>query len=62
MNTQVGQIAKLLDAEAVDLTPLQKQIAKLSKIIGIVAICICLVTFILYMVAMTGYSSFNIKG
>lgn len=62
MNTQVGQIAKLLDAEAVDLTPLQKQIAKLSKIIGIVAISICLLTFILYMVAMTGYSSFNIKG
>lgn len=62
MNTQVGQIARLLDAEAVDLTPLQKQIAKLSKIIGIVAISICLLTFILYMVAMTGYSSFNIKG
>lgn len=62
MNTQVGQIAKLLDAEAVDLTPLQKQIAKLSKIIGIVAICICLVTFILYMVAMTGFSGFYIKG
>lgn len=59
MNTQVGQIARLLDAEVVDLTPLQKQIQKLSKIIGIVAVSVCFLTFILYMVAMTGYNGFN---
>ena len=62
MNTQVGKIAKLLDQEKAELTPLQKQIAKLSKIVGIVAISVCLVTFILYLVAMTGYNGFNIAG
>ena len=62
MNTQVGQIAKLLDEEKAELTPLQKQIAKLSKIVGIIAVSVCLLTFILYLVAMTGYSGFNIAG
>lgn len=62
MNTQVGQIAKLLDEQVPELTPLQKQIAKLSKIVGIVAISVCLVTFILYMVAMTGYTGLHIQG
>ena len=62
MNTQVGQIAKLLDDQVPELTPLQKQIARLSKVVGIIAVSVCLVTFILYMVAMTGYSGINIQG
>lgn len=62
MNTQVGQIAKLLDNEAPELTPLQKQISKLSKIVGTIAVSVCLITFILYMVAMTGYTGINGAG
>lgn len=62
MRTQVGQIAKLLDEQAPELTPLQKQIAKLSKLVGIIAVSVCLVTFILYMIAMTGYSGINGAG
>ncbi|MDE5651765.1 MAG: cation-translocating P-type ATPase [Ureaplasma sp.] len=62
MNTQIGSIAALLDQEVPEPTPLQKQITWLSRIIGIIAVSVCLVTFILYMVAMTGYSGINGSG
>ena len=59
MNTQVGKIAKLLNDEKPSLTPLQAQIAKLSKWVGIAAVSICIVTFFLYLFAMTGYIGYN---
>lgn len=62
MNTQVGRIAKLLNEEKPELTPLQKQITKLSKIVTVIAVSVCIVTFILYMVAMTGYTGIYLKG
>lgn len=59
MKTEVGRIAKLLNEEKADLTPLQKQIAKLSKWVGIVAVVVCIVTFFLYMWAITGYTNYS---
>ncbi|MDE5617737.1 MAG: cation-translocating P-type ATPase [Ureaplasma sp.] len=62
MNTQIGNIAALLDQEVPEPTPLQKQITWLSRIVGIIAVSVCIVTFFLYMVAMTGYSGINFNG
>ena len=59
MGTQVGKIAKLLNDEKPSLTPLQAQIAKLSKWVGIAAVSICIVTFFLYLWAMTGYTGYD---
>lgn len=59
MQTEVGKIAKLLNDEEASLTPLQKQIAKLSKWVGIVAVVICILTFFIYLWAMTGYTNYD---
>ncbi len=47
MKTEMGRIAKMLNAETADTTPLQQKLAKLSKMLGIMAIAICLVIFLL---------------
>ena len=60
--TEIGKIAKLLNDEEVSLTPLQKQIARLSKYVGIAAISICIVTFIIYLFASVGFIPGNIVG
>ena len=49
MNTQVGKIAALIDNQETPSTPLQKSLAKTGKILGIGAILICIVIFILGM-------------
>ena len=49
MNTQVGQIAKLIMEETTLQTPLQKRLAKTGQILGIVALLICAVIFMLGM-------------
>ncbi|GAA5414808.1 cation-translocating P-type ATPase [Ureaplasma sp. OM1] len=59
MDTEVGKIAKLLNDEEVALTPLQKQIAKLSKWVGIIAVVVCIITFFVYLWAMTGYKGYD---
>lgn len=53
--TEIGKIANLLNQEEASLTPLQKQIAKLSKYIGIAAISVCIVTFLVYIFASVGF-------
>lgn len=53
--TEIGKIANLLNQEEASLTPLQQQIAKLSKYIGIAAISICIVTFLVYIFASVGF-------
>lgn len=58
--TEIGKIANLLNEEEVSLTPLQKQIARLSKYVGIAAISICIVTFIVYIFASVGFIPSNI--
>lgn len=47
MKTQVGKIATLLDNEFSTQTPLQVRLAKLGKILGILAVTICAMIFAL---------------
>ncbi|MCD8181075.1 MAG: calcium-translocating P-type ATPase, PMCA-type [Firmicutes bacterium] len=46
MNTEVGHIANLLLADETEQTPLQKKLADTGKTLGIAALIICLVIFI----------------
>lgn len=45
MNTEIGKIAKMLDEGENELTPLQKKLEHLGKVLGIAAIGICAVMF-----------------
>jgi Ca2+-transporting ATPase len=47
MNTQVGHIAKLIMEDETPMTPLQKRLAKTGKVLGIAALSICGVIFIM---------------
>ena len=47
MNTQVGKIASMIDNEESPPTPLQKSLAKTGKTLGICAIIICVIIFVL---------------
>ncbi|MGL4774215.1 MAG: cation-translocating P-type ATPase [Clostridium sp.] len=49
MNTEIGKIAKMLDEEPDNQTPLQKKLAQLGKILGFAAVGICIVIFIISM-------------
>ncbi|WP_346940276.1 cation-translocating P-type ATPase [uncultured Clostridium sp.] len=45
MSTEIGKIAKMLDEGENELTPLQKKLEQLGKVLGIAAIGICAVMF-----------------
>lgn len=47
MNTQIGRIADMLGSEKSPLTPLQKRLEKIGRILGIGAVAICAVIFVL---------------
>ena len=47
MNTEVGKIANMLNAEEDEETPLQVKLNKLGKTLGIVALVICIVIFLI---------------
>ena len=47
MDTEIGKIAKLLDTDEKNITPLQKRLNKLGKFLGIIAITTCLLIFII---------------
>lgn len=47
MNTEVGHIAKLIMNDETPMTPLQKRLANTSKILGIAALLICVVIFVI---------------
>ncbi|GAB6169768.1 calcium-translocating P-type ATPase, SERCA-type [Clostridium carnis] len=49
MNTQIGKIAKMLDAEEDDSTPLQKKLAQLGKTLGFAAVGISIIMFVVSM-------------
>lgn len=49
MNTEIGKIAKLLDQQEDESTPLQKKLAGLGKTLGFAAIAICTLIFIIGM-------------
>lgn len=47
MNTEIGKIATMLNSEESKQTPLQNKLAQIGKIMGFMAIGICLVVFLL---------------
>lgn len=47
MDTEIGKIAKMLEGEDKELTPLQKKLAELGKILGIAALGICALMFVI---------------
>ena len=47
MDTEIGRIAKILDEELEEMTPLQKRLEELGKTLGFIAIGICLLIFLL---------------
>lgn len=47
MNTEIGKIAKMLDNEDENITPLQKKLAELGKILGFAAVGISIIMFII---------------
>ena len=49
MDTQIGKIAKMLDSESDDTTPLQKKLAQLGKTLGFAAVGISILMFIISM-------------
>lgn len=49
MNTQIGKIAKMLDEEDDNTTPLQKKLAQLGKTLGFAAVGISILMFIVSM-------------
>lgn len=46
MNTEMGNIANLLEAEEESMTPLQKKLAQLGKYLGILALAACTIIFV----------------
>lgn len=47
MDTEIGKIAKMIENEEEDMTPLQKKLSSLGKILGIAAIIICILIFLI---------------
>lgn len=47
METEIGKIAKLINESIDEMTPLQKRLADLGKLLGIVAVVLCVILFIL---------------
>jgi len=46
METEIGKIAKMISESADEMTPLQKRLADLGKILGILAIGLCVALFV----------------
>jgi Ca2+-transporting ATPase len=47
MDTEIGKIAKILDEDIEIMTPLQKRLEELGKILGFLALAICALIFII---------------
>ncbi len=47
MDTEIGKIAKILEEDNNEMTPLQKRLDELGRILGFIAIGICVVIFII---------------
>ena len=47
METEIGKIAKILDEDIEEMTPLQKRLDELGRILGFLAIGICVLIFII---------------
>lgn len=47
MDTEIGKIAKMLDNQSKDMTPLQKKLDELGKILGVAAIAVSVIIFLI---------------
>lgn len=47
MNTEIGKIAKMIEQEENEETPLQKKLSELGKILGFLAVGICVLIFVI---------------
>ena len=47
MDTEIGKIAKILDEDNEEMTPLQKRLDELGRILGFLAIGICALIFVI---------------
>lgn len=47
MGTEIGQIAKILEEDMDEMTPLQKRLEELGKVLGFIAIGICVLIFLI---------------
>lgn len=47
MDTEIGKIAKILDDDSNEMTPLQKRLDELGRILGFLAIGICVLIFVI---------------
>lgn len=45
MNTEIGKIATMINESGDELTPLQKRLADLGKVLGVIAIVLCVALF-----------------
>lgn len=50
METEIGKIARILDEDDNELTPLQKRLDELGRILGYLAIGICILIFVIAMI------------
>ena len=50
MDTEIGKIAKILETDNEEMTPLQKRLDELGKILGFLAIGICLLIFVIALI------------
>ena len=50
METEIGKIAKILDEDNNEMTPLQKRLDELGRILGFIAIGICVLIFIIALI------------
>lgn len=50
MDTEIGKIAKILDEDNNEMTPLQKRLDELGKALGFIAIGICVLIFIIALI------------
>lgn len=46
MDTEIGKIAKMISESVEEMTPLQKRLGDLGKILGILAVALCLALFV----------------
>ena len=50
MDTEIGKIAKILDDENEEMTPLQRRLDELGRILGVLAIGICALIFVIALI------------
>ena len=50
MNTQVGKIADLIKNEKDEMTPLQKRLADLGKLLGLLTVALCVALFVIALI------------